>query len=59
MSRQCKCYKEKSNIAPDLFIGGTPVNCGNCGIWGGVRCSDEKAVVDENKFGEHIGFVQW
>jgi hypothetical protein len=30
---QCKSYKEKPTISPDIFLSGIPVCCGNCLRW--------------------------
>lgn len=42
---QCKSYKEKTNIKPDIFSGKVQVNCANCWLWNGERCSNEAVVV--------------
>lgn len=45
---QCKAYKEKTGIEPDIFSGKIPVNCANCFRWNDERCSDENTALSSN-----------
>jgi len=62
-NRSCKAYEQKSDIPPDLFISGIPLNCANCIRWGVdiERCKDETYAKNRNdpELVESLSWCQW
>lgn len=56
---QCKAYKQKPDINPDIFLNCIPINCANCRCWNGERCRDEVVALSMNELVESLKLCDW